>query len=68
MSQHPCMTPGCRHKDEWCDRNRGECDALIRTGPTTARQCAKPTTWLAPLKSNLFPLAYCAEHAPRGST
>lgn len=63
---HECDTPGCPHVDEWCDRNRGRCDALIPgTEPGTATACGQPTVWLAPITSFMFPLAYCSTHRPR---
>lgn len=50
---------------EWCDRNRTECDALVPTSEVgTLTNCRKPTTWLAPLRSLSFPLAFCDGHRP----
>ena len=57
-----CTTKGCRHRDEWCNRNRTQCDHLVNVDGRTV-QCSKPTTRLADLRSRWFPLAYCADHA-----
>ena len=57
-----CRNRRCLH--EWCDRNRKECNALVRLDAERVTTCDKPTTWLAPLRSRAFPLAYCAAHAP----
>lgn len=49
---------------DWCQHY---CDRLLPGDkPGMATSCGKKATWKAPFASEMYPLSFCDEHAPRG--